>query len=76
MNRAAKAFINSPRFNRLEGETLWVSKIFDWFSEDFQGGVVAYFIQLADDMLRDQLVKNKERIKVKYLDYDWSLNGT
>jgi hypothetical protein len=76
LNQAAQAFINAPRFNRLEGDTLWVSKIFDWFSEDFQGGVVAYFIQFADAPLSDQLVKNKERIKVKYLDYDWSLNGT
>ena len=60
----------------MEGETLWVSKIFDWFSEDFNGDVVGYFIKFADVPLKDQLEKNKGRIKVKYLDYDWSLNGT
>jgi len=76
LNQAAKAFINAPRFNRLEGDTLWVSKIFDWFSEDFQGDVIGYVIKFADAPLSDQLVKNKGRIKVKYLDYDWSLNGT
>ena len=76
LNQAAKAFINAPRFNRLEGDTLWVSKIFDWFSEDFQSDVIGYVIKFADAPLSDQLVKNKGRIKVKYLDYDWSLNGT
>ncbi|MBC2743013.1 MAG: DUF547 domain-containing protein [Desulfosarcina sp.] len=76
LNRAATAFINTLRFNRLEGNTLWVSKIFDWFSEDFHGDVIGYFIKFADVPLRDQLLKNKGRIKVKYLDYDWSLNGT
>ena len=76
LNRAARAFINAPQFNRLEGETLWVSKIFDWFSEDFNGDVVGYFIKFADVPLKDQLEKNKGRIKVKYLDYDWSLNET
>ncbi len=76
LDRAAAAFINAPGYNRLEGDTLWVSRIFDWFAEDFDGDVVDYFIQLAEAPLRDQLVKNRQRIKVTYLDYDWSLNGT
>ncbi len=76
LNRAAKAFINAPRFNRLDGNILWVSEIFDWFPEDFGGDVIGYFIKFADVPMRDQLVKNKGRIKVKYLDYDWSLNGS
>ena len=76
LDRAARAFVNDPRFNRLEGETLWVSKIFDWFSGDFNDDVIGYLIQFADPALADPLEKNKERIKVSYLDYDWSLNGT
>ncbi|WP_372683576.1 DUF547 domain-containing protein [Desulfosarcina sp.] len=76
LNQAAKAFINTPRFNRLDGNTLWVSKIFDWFPEDFDGDVIGYFIEFADVPMREQLEKNKGRIKVKYLDYDWSLNGS
>ena len=76
LNRAARAFINAPRFNRLEGDTLWVSKIFDWFPDDFHGDVIGFFINFADAPLGDQLEKNKARIKVEYLDYDWSLNGT
>jgi hypothetical protein len=75
LNHAARAFINDARFNRLEGDTLWVSKIFDWFAQDFNNDVIGYFIQFADPPLADQLVKNKARIRVRYLDYDWTLNG-
>ena len=76
LNRATVHFINASHFNRLEGDILWVSKIFDWFPEDFNHDVIGYFIQFADAPLRDQLEKNRDRIRVKYLDYDWSLNGT
>jgi hypothetical protein len=76
LNQAAADFINTPRFNRLEGDTLHISKIFDWFSEDFDDEIIDYIIKFADAPLRDQLEANRGGIRVKYLDYDWSLNGT
>lgn len=75
LNRAARAFINDPRYNRLEGNTLWVSKIFDWFSEDFDNDVIGTFIAFAEQPLKDKLQKNRNRIRVNHLNYDWSLNG-
>jgi len=74
LNRAAQAFINDPSFNRLEGDTLWVSKIFDWFSADFENDVIGYFIKFAGQPLKDRLQADRSRIRVKYLGYDWSLN--
>lgn len=38
--------------------------------------IVGFFIQYSDGPLHDQLINNKSVIKVTYLDYDWSLNGT
>lgn len=76
LDRAARQFINNSRFNRLEGDTLRVSRIFDWFSKDFNDDVIGYFLNYAHGPLRERLVKNKGRIRIKYLDYDWSLNGT
>jgi hypothetical protein len=76
LNRAATAFINNPRFNRLEGDTLWVSKIFDWFEEDFNQDVVGTFIRYAEPQLKAKLENNRDRIKIRHLEYDWSLNGT
>jgi hypothetical protein len=72
---ATRSFINDPKSYRLEGRNLYVSRIFKWFSEDFNDGALAFFLQYADGELKRDLVTRKEEITVKYLDYDWSLNG-
>ena len=76
LNRAAVQFINTPRFNRLEGDILWVSRIFDWFGEDFDQDVLGTFIRYAEPQFKSELERNRARIKIRHLDYDWSLNGT
>ncbi len=75
LDEMTRAFINDSRRNRLEGRTLYVSKIFKWFPEDFNNDVVGFFLKYARKDLKKQLEDNKSEIKVKYLDYDWSLNG-
>ena len=67
---------NNPRFNRLEGDTLWVSKIFDWFGKDSNQDIVGTFIRYAEPQLKAKLENIRDRIKIRHLDYDWSLNGT
>lgn len=68
-------FINNKEFNRLDGSTLYVSKIFKWFSEDFNDDIVAFFRQYAQGDLQSRLLELGDDITVKYLDYDWSLNN-
>lgn len=63
--------------------TLWLSSIFKWYAGDFTGGstVVAFFARggvvdwvvqhLPHELSRELRAK---RPKVRYLDYDWSLN--
>jgi len=69
------AFINNAEFNRLDGSTLYVSKIFKWFSEDFNDDVVSFFRKYAQGDLQSSLPEGGSDISVKYLDYDWSLNN-
>jgi hypothetical protein len=76
LDASTRAFLNNPQRNYLEGNQLYVSRIFKWFSEDFNDDVVGFFLKFADGDVREQLTANRDRIKVKYLDYDWSLNGT
>jgi hypothetical protein len=71
----ARNFINNPKENRLEGNTLYVSKIFKWFEDDFKGDVIGFFLTYAGGDLKDRLLARKDHVKIKYLDYDWSLNG-
>jgi hypothetical protein len=68
-------FINNNEFNRLDGSTLYVSKIFKWFSEDFNNDIVSFFRQYAHAGLQSRLMELGDNISVKYLDYDWSLNN-
>jgi hypothetical protein len=75
LDEMTRAFINDPGSNRLEGNTLYVSKIFKWFAEDFNKDIVGFFMKYAHGDLKTKLEANKQNLKVKYLDYDWSLNG-
>ena len=75
LDEMTHAFINKPAMNRLEGRNLYVSSIFKWFSKDFNKDVIGFFLKYADGDLKKGLEAKKEKIKIKYLDYDWSLNG-
>jgi hypothetical protein len=72
---AARRFINDTRFNRLEDNTLYVSRIFKWFGEDFDHDIIGFFRRYAEGSLKSRLDAVKSGIDVSYLDYDWSLNG-
>lgn len=75
LDEMTRAFINDLESNRLEDFTLYVSSIFKWFAEDFNKDVIGFFLKYAQGNLKEQLEAHKEKIKVTYLDYDWSLNG-
>ena len=75
LDEMTSAFINDPRRNRLEGPTLYVSKIFDWFAADFKEGIIRFFLKYAKGDLKKQLEAKRGRTKIEYLDYDWALNG-
>jgi hypothetical protein len=68
-------FLNQPANSRLDGRYLWVSSIFKWFAEDFNHDVVGFYLKYAHGDLKQQLLSGRERIELKYLDYDWGLNG-
>ena len=75
LTRVTSDFLNRPENSRLEGDTLRVSSIFKWFAEDFNKDVVGFYLRFAQGELKQKLEARRDRIDVKYLDYDWSLNG-
>ena len=63
-------FLNNPiKGLVLAGDEIRVSKIFDWFEEDFDiyGGVESFLSKYHSDLPKESVVKAN-------LDYDWSLN--
>ncbi len=75
LNDATRRFINDPDRYRLDARTLYVSKIFDWYGEDFNDDPAGYFLNYAQGNLKTRLEQQRFRLKVDYLDYDWCLNG-
>ncbi|MCB2192150.1 MAG: DUF547 domain-containing protein [Deltaproteobacteria bacterium] len=71
----ATAFINDPARTRLQGNTLYVTKIMDWFSEDFDDDPVGFVKKYAQDDFKRRLEGLGGQVEVEYLDYDWSLNN-
>ena len=75
LDNATRAFINNSKRNYLDGNTLYVSRIFKWFGKDFDYDIIGFFLTYADDHLKNELEDKKNNIEVEYLSYDWSLNG-
>ena len=71
-------FLATAEKNRFDGKdnTLWLSPIFKWYKEDFTeaaGSLAAYVTPYLPVESR-QAMERAERVKVRYTDYDWSLN--
>jgi Protein of unknown function, DUF547 len=80
LDDAVERFLRDRSRNRAEQKVLRVSKIFDWYAEDFakhSGSVAAwlapYATQLSDEpRIQDAVAAGA--LRVRYLDYDWALN--
>ncbi|MEM9990999.1 MAG: DUF547 domain-containing protein [Bacteroidota bacterium] len=66
LDRQTRSFINNAKYNKIEAGKAQVSKIFDWYSEDF--GEIAMYL---NRYLSDQILKPGS---VTFLAYDWGLN--
>jgi hypothetical protein len=76
LEEQARRFLSDRSRNRVRDGRLEVSRIFDWYKEDFEPRP-AYFARysavLGDDApQREALAAG--RLELRFLDYDWSLN--
>ncbi len=80
LEESGRNFVNDPNKNRFDksDRTAHLSEIFKWFAEDFDksAGSVQKFVAkyVHDPQVAKELAQ--DGYKVKYLTYDWSLNGT
>lgn len=71
---AAKAFVNHPRGARVNGGSLEVSSIYEWFKADFGGtdaAVIAHLKRFANPSLATSLAGIS---KISGDSYDWGIN--
>jgi len=76
LDEQTRRFINHPKNTFLKDGTLFVSRIFKWFDDDFSGNPLGFIRQHADDALKQALDQASARgdIRLEYLHYDWTLN--
>ncbi|NIS08488.1 MAG: DUF547 domain-containing protein [Candidatus Dadabacteria bacterium] len=58
--------------------TVYLSELLDWFRGDFadnEKGALEYTLQYLDTETAGQIRTNIDSVKIKYIPYDWSLNG-
>lgn len=79
LDKNTRAFINNMAKNRFDKnhKVGRISKIFDWFPEDFEAHskTVQQYLgkYISDPAIAEFLLKNE--YKLWFLDYDWTLNG-
>lgn len=61
-----KAFINNNSYNRISGNKVEVSKIFEWYAKDF-GNLITFLNKYAT-------TKIAASTEIKFKEYDWVLN--
>lgn len=74
LEAGARAYINHPRGVTVTEDGLVVSRIYDWFNEDFGGsdaGVIAHVLRYAEPDLAQRIDGD---IRINSYAYDWSLN--
>lgn len=70
LERLMKLFINDSTRNKITENKIQVSKIFDWFKGDFtkNGSIIDYLNNYS-------IKKINKKAKIRFLEYDWNLNG-
>ncbi|MGK2740967.1 DUF547 domain-containing protein [Tepidicaulis sp. LMO-SS28] len=74
LDAAARAYIASARGARLESGKLIVSRIYDWYAEDFgdsDEAVIAHLMNYAEEDFKSALGRVS---RISDYEYDWSLN--
>lgn len=83
LEEQAVRFLSDRSRNRLAGGRLEVSRIFDWFKEDWSSGYqgiksreqyFAKYAKLLSDNAEQQKLIAEGKAPISHLDYDWTLN--
>ncbi|TXD37076.1 DUF547 domain-containing protein [Lujinxingia vulgaris] len=84
LDARTRASLSDPKFARIEGDTLYLTKIMDWYGGDFidpafEGStteLVDYVELYTTEAIRARLQDDDASpVNIVFMDYDWSLNS-
>jgi len=67
LEQQTKAFVNNPEHNTISVDRVKLSKIFDWYKEDF-GDLIGFLNKYSN-------VKINKDAKIEFNEYNWKLNN-
>ncbi|MGH1363161.1 MAG: DUF547 domain-containing protein [Calditrichia bacterium] len=76
LDAASKAALNDTRWVKISDNKLELTKLFDWFKDDFKetsGSVRAYLAKYVSEDKREAVLDDSR--KIEYRGYDWKLNS-
>lgn len=80
---STRLFLSDRSRNYVADDGLYISRIFDWYAEDFERGwqgvdsVHEFLLRYADALdagATQRAGLQQETLRIRYLDYDWGLN--
>ena len=77
LEEETRKYVNSDRGTQIDSakNTLYLSKLFDWFSGDFESKAGSVLDFLKRYLNEKTLAFLEENPNIKYIHYDWSLNA-
>lgn len=69
LEKAMATFINDTSKNKISNNKIEISKVFEWYKEDF-----TYKTSLIEYINKYSAVKASDDAQVTYLEYNWTLN--
>ena len=76
LDRAVQALVDNPEHFQVDGSTIRLNKVLDWYKDDFGGidGLRDFFAPYVSNdraaLLRDSTTQ------IEFFEYDWTLNDT
>lgn len=67
LDKVTRAFLNDKGANAISEKNVELSKIFEWYKDDFSSGVIPFINKYSTTPIGDNA-------KVSYKEYDWNLN--
>lgn len=79
LEEQVRRFLSHRSRNRISGGVLEISRIFDWYADDFAagGGVMAWLASRAEwlsESAGERAALRAGQLKITFLPYDWALN--
>ncbi len=82
LDTVSKNALTNPDYVSVDGDTLLVSKIMDWYGSDFvdpeyigsERSLQEFIAKYATAEVRELVAAHSDSVSVKFRDYDWGLN--